>query len=137
MSGSLNEYYVLHVQPNQSQFPQTPPPPLSKEVNVNTPPPTPNLHNKLQIPLISPSTNILDQSTQFNNVLIDGVVSLTPIQVLVDTGAAVTVISTEFYHKVLSTSSALETSLNASQVLQLPKTANGVHIPIEGVTKYC
>ena len=100
MSGSLNEYYVPHVQPNQSQFQQTPPPPpplpLSKEVNVNT----------------------------------------SPIQVLLDTGAAVTVISTEFYHKVLRTSSALETSLNTSQVLQSPKMANGAHIPIEGIATF-
>ena len=130
MSGSLNEYYVPHVQPNQSQFSQTPPPPsLCRDVNVNTRPPTPHLHNKLQITLISPSINTLDQSTQFNNVLIDGVVSLTSIQVLVDTG---TVISTEFYHKVLSTSSPLENS----QVLQSVKTANGAHIPVEGIATF-
>ena len=58
------------------------------------------------------------------------------LQVLLDTGAAVTVISTEFYHKVLSSSSALETSLNTSQVLQSPKMANVAHIPIEGIATF-
>ena len=91
-----------------------------------------NVYNNSQIPLVSPSTNILGQSTQFSNVLIDAVVSLPHIQVLVDTGAAVTVVSTEFYHNILSTSSPLE----HSQVLQSVKTANGAHIPIEGIVTF-
>ena len=133
VSENLSEYYVSHVQPNQSsQFPQTPSTPQPREVNVTTQSPTPNIHNKPQIPSISPPTNVLDKSIQFSNVLIDGVVSSTPIQVLVDTGAAVTVISTEFYHKVLSMSSPLENS----QILQSVKTANGAHIPIEGIATF-
>ena len=80
MSGSLNAYYVPPVQPNQGlQFPLPPPhpPPLPppQTVNVTTSPQVSNVYNKPQIPLISPSTNILDQSTQFSNVLIDAVVS--------------------------------------------------------------
>ena len=54
------------------------------------------------------------------------------IQILVDTGAAVTVVSTEFYHNILSTSSPLE----HSQVLQSVKTANGARIPIEGIATF-
>ena len=54
------------------------------------------------------STSLLDQTTQHSNVLIHGVVSTAPVQVLVDTGAALTVISGEFYHKGISTSSPLQ-----------------------------
>ena len=133
MSENLSKYYVSHFQPNQSsQFPQAPPTPQHREVNVTTQSPTPNIHNKPQFPSISSPTNVLDKSIQFSNVLIDGVVSSTPIQVLVDTGAAVTVISTEFYHRVLSMSSPLENS----QILQSVKTANGAHIPIEGIATF-
>ena len=137
MSGSLNAYYVPPVQPNQSlQFPlpppHPPPPPPPQTVNVTTSPQMSNVYNNSQIPLVSPSTNILGQSTQFSNVLIDAVVSLAHIQVLVDTGAAVTVVSTEFYHNILSTLSPLE----HSQVLQSVKTANGAHIPIEGIVTF-
>ena len=92
----------------------------------------PNVDDRYQIPLISPSINVLYQSTQFSNVLTDDSLSSPPIQVLVNTGAAVTVISTEFYHKVLSTSSPLEN-------IELPrsvKTANGAHIPIEGLATF-
>ena len=39
------------------------------------------------------STSLLDQTTQHSNVLIHGVVSTAPVQVLLDTGAPETVIS--------------------------------------------
>ena len=100
-----------------------------KERNLNPDifqsPPQPDAQRP-QYPNSPPSTNILDQTTQHFNVFIHGVVSTAPVQVLVDNGAAVTVISGEFYHKIINTSS----SLQVSQILQSVKTANGTHIPV-------
>ena len=106
-----------------------------KEINQNPDifqsPPQPDAQRP-QSPDCPCSTNIVDQTTQHSNILIDGVVSTAPVQVLVDTGAAVIIISGEFYHKVISTSSPLQ----VSQMLQSVKKANGTHIPIEGVTTF-
>ena len=67
-----------------------------KEINQNPDifqsPPQPDAQRP-QYPNSPPSTNILDQTTQHSNVLIHGVVSTAPVQVLVDTEAAVTVIT--------------------------------------------
>ena len=106
-----------------------------KERNLNPDifqsPPQPDAQRP-QFPNSPPSTNILDQTTQHSNVLIYGVVSTAPAQVLAGTGVAVTVKSGEFYHKVISTSSPLQ----GSQILQSVNTANGTHIPIEGITTF-
>ena len=82
-----------------------------KEINLNADifqsPPQPDAQRP-KTPNSPRSTNISDQTTQHSNVLIHGVVSTAPVQVLVDTGAALTVISGEFYHKGISTSSPLQ-----------------------------
>ncbi len=46
----------------------------------------------------SVSTNIFEDNTEHNNVLINGTVDDTQVKVLMDTGAAVTVIARHFYH---------------------------------------
>ena len=80
----------------------------------------------------SASTNIFEDNTQHNNVIINGTVDDTPVKVLVDTGASVTVIARHFYHSTLSASSPVQ----VSQILQSIKTANGAQVPVEGIVTF-
>ena len=82
---NLDDHYMPFVQPKE----------INQNPEIFQSPPQPDAQ----------STNILNQTTQHSNVLVHGVVSTARVQVLVDTGAAVTVISGEFNHKVISTSS--------------------------------
>ena len=66
------------------------------------------------------------------NVLIWGIVLKQPFKLLVDTGAAVTVISEDFYKTVLSPYFAIK----QNDSLESVKTANGCSVPVKGLVSF-
>ena len=75
MRANLGEHYMPFVQPKE----------INQNPHIFQSPPQPQPHTQ--------STNILDQTTQHGTVFVHGVVSKARVQVLVDTEAAVTVIT--------------------------------------------
>ena len=67
-----------------------------------------------------------------SNVLIWGTVLKQPFKLLVDTGAAVTVISERFFHDVLRVNYAL----TQKQLFDSIKTANGGTVPVSGTASF-
>ena len=67
-----------------------------------------------------------------SNVLIWGTVLKQPFKLLVDTGAAVTVISERFFHEVLR----VKYALTQKQLFDSIKTANGGTVPVAGTASF-
>ena len=82
------------------------------------------------IPSIETGSNISSSSP--TNVLVWGTVLKQPTKLLVDTGAAVTVISDTYYHDILRP----VYELKRNEQLESVKTANGKSVPVTGSVSF-
>ena len=109
------------------------PPTFSQETQTEFPEALASPENKVEHNTDSPviAKTLYSISTP-TNVLIWGAVLKQPFKLLVDTGAAVTVISERFFHEVLR----VKYALTQKQLFDSIKTANGGTVPVSGTASF-
>ena len=93
-------------------------------------PPKFGANENVDIPCIELEGNLYSSAP--SNILIWGTVCKQPIRVLVDTGAAITVVSEQFYVDMLRTNFAMKKSDKIDSI----KTANGSTVSVSGSVNF-